>query len=64
MTFIIAIFQLHCKNEHRQVKWNKIKRDMCKSDSICPYLQGTALFEWFLKYIYIHIFLDNVYLKN
>ena len=31
MTFIIDIFQFHCKIEHKQVKCNKIKEDMCKS---------------------------------
>ena len=36
MTFRIDIFQFHCKNDHKQVKRNKIKRDMCKSDSIFP----------------------------
>ena len=28
MIFIIGIFQLHCKSEHKQVKWNKNKRGM------------------------------------
>ena len=34
MTFIIGTFQSHCKSEYNQVKWNKITRDMWKSDSI------------------------------
>ena len=41
MTFIIGIFQFHCK----QVKQNKIKQDMCKFDSILSHLQGTTLFK-------------------
>ena len=51
MTFIIAIFQFHCKSEHKRVKWNKTKGHMCKSDSIFPYLQRSTLFEWHLKFI-------------
>ena len=51
MTFIIGTFQFHCKSEHSQVKWNKITRDMCKSDSIFPYLQGSTLNKWLLKFI-------------
>ena len=43
MTFIIGIFQSHCKSEHSQVKWNKITRDMHKSVNIFPYLQCTYL---------------------
>ena len=34
MTFIIGIFQFHCKDEDKQVKCT------CKSDSILPYLQS------------------------
>ena len=45
MTFITSIFQFHCKSEHIQVKRNKIKRDMCKSDGILPYLQRGKLFK-------------------
>ena len=33
------------KNEHKQVKKNKIKRSMCKSDSIFPDLQSSTLFK-------------------
>ena len=28
MTFIIGTFQFYCKSEHKQVKCNKITRDM------------------------------------
>ena len=28
--FLIGIFEFHCKSEHKQVKSNKIKPDMCK----------------------------------
>ena len=45
MTFIIGTFQSHCKSEHNQVKRNKITSDMCKSDSIFLYLQGSTLFK-------------------
>ena len=38
MTFIIGIFPFHGKSETKQIKWNKIKRGMWKSDSISPYL--------------------------
>ena len=51
MTFIIGIFQFYYKSEHKQVKKNKIKQDMCKSDSIIPYLQVSTLFKWLLKLI-------------
>ena len=43
--FIIITFLFHCKSEHKQGKSNKIIRDMCKSDSIFPYLQITTLFK-------------------
>ena len=39
------------QSKHRQVKWNKIKHVMCKTDSIFPYLQISTLFKWFLKFI-------------
>ena len=45
MTFIIDIFQCHCKIYRKEVKWNKIKQDMCKSDSIFPNLQSITVFE-------------------
>ena len=45
MSFIIAIFQFHCISEHKQVKGNEIKGDMCKSDSTLPYLQRGTLFK-------------------
>ena len=51
MVFLIGTFQSHCKIEHNQVKWIKISWDMCKSGSIFPYLQGSTLFKWFLKFI-------------
>ena len=34
MAFIIGIFQFNCESEHKQVKWNDIKRNMYKSGSI------------------------------
>ena len=52
MTFIIGIFQFLWKGEHKQVKWNKIKRDICKSGGIFPYLQSSTLFNWLLKFIF------------
>ena len=51
ITFIIDIFQFHCKIEHNQVKWNKITWDLCKSDSIFFYLQSSKLLKWLLKFI-------------
>ena len=51
MTFIIGTFQSPCKSEHDQVRWNKITRDMCKCDSIFPYLQGSTLFKLVLNFI-------------
>ena len=56
---IICIFQFHCKNEHKQVKWNKIKWDMCKFDNIFLIYQGTYYLNDFWN-----LFLDKVYLKN
>ena len=50
MPFVNGNFQFHCKSEHKQVKWNKITPDMCKSDSIFPYLQSTALLNLFRNY--------------
>ena len=44
MTFVIAIFQFHCKSEHKQVKGNKIKREIFKSGFIFPYLQSITVF--------------------
>ena len=59
MTFITGTFQFHSKSGHKQLKWNKITRDMCKSDSIFPYLRSCALFNdiW-------NLFLDKVYQKD
>ena len=51
MILIISIFQFYCKNEHKQVKRNKIKADTCKSDSIFPYLQSSTLFKGLFKFI-------------
>ena len=51
MTFLINIFQLHCKSEHKQVKSNKIKQDMYKSDGIVCYLQSRTLFKGLFKFI-------------
>ena len=33
MTFIISIFEFKYKSEHKQVKRNKIKQNMCKADN-------------------------------
>ena len=46
-----GICQFHCKSGHKQVKWNEIKQDTCKSYSIFPYLQRGTLFKWLLKFI-------------
>ena len=51
MTFIIGIFQFHYKSEHKQVNWNGIKQDICKSDSTFPYLQRGTLFKRLLEFI-------------
>ena len=45
MAFVIGIFQFHRKKEHKQVKQNKIKQGMCKSDSTFSYLQSSTLFK-------------------
>ena len=45
MTFIIGTFQFHCKTERKQVKRNKIKSDMCKSDGVFPCLQISTPFK-------------------
>ena len=45
MTFIIGIFQFHCKIEQKQVKIKKIKWNMFKSDSFFPNLQIVRVFE-------------------
>ena len=42
---LIDMFLFHCKSEHKQVKGSKIKRDLCKSDGIFPYLERGSLFE-------------------
>ena len=51
MTFLIGIFHFHCRSEHKQVKWNKIKQDICKSDILFPNLQSIIVFEWLLRFI-------------
>ena len=51
MTFIIGIFPFLYKSEHKQLKWNKIKLDTCKSESIFTFLQISALFKWLLKFV-------------
>ena len=40
MTFITGIFQFYCKIEYKEVKLNKIKRKMCKSDRSFRKLQS------------------------
>ena len=45
MTFIFDILQFYCKSEYKQVKLNKTKRDMCKSEYMFPNLQSISLFE-------------------
>ena len=47
MTFMIGIFQFHCKSEHKKVKGNEIKGDMHKSDSAFTYLQRATIFKQF-----------------
>ena len=51
MAFVIGSFQFYSKSEHKQVKWNKITWEICKSDSIFPYLQSSTLFNLLLKFI-------------
>ena len=58
MTFIIGPLQFHCKSEHKQLKWNKIRQEMCKSASIFPYLQISTLFFKILKSITILKFIS------
>ena len=67
MIFIISIFQFHCKSEHKQVKWNKIKRDTCKFHSIFPYLQSSTLSKWLEIYLLIKLISkmnDDITTKN
>ena len=63
MTFIIAIFQLHCKGKHKQANLNKVQGDMCKSDGNLPHLQSSTLFRWHERNER-NLFLDKIYLKN
>ena len=51
--FYHDIFQFYCKCEHKQIKWNEIKQDMCKCDSIFPYLQRHTLFKWLMKFNFL-----------
>ena len=53
---IIFIFPEILKCFKDVYNWH-LKLDMCKSDSIFPYLQSNTLFNWL-------IFLDKIYLKN
>ena len=57
MTFIIHIFQFHGKSEHKQVKLNGIKRDMCKFDSIFVICEV-------VYYLNDFLFFDKAHLKN
>ena len=36
---------------------------MCKSDTLFPYLQSTALLEWLLKFRFIKFYYFTVYQK-
>ena len=51
MTFTVDIFHFNCKSKSKQIKWIKIKVDMCKSDRMFLYLQSSILFKWTLKFI-------------
>ena len=57
MTFIIGIFQFHCKSKCKQVKRNKITRGTCKSNIMSPCLQGRTQFK-------SNLYLDKIDLKN
>ena len=59
MTFLIGIFQFRCKNEHQQVKSNKIKQGIVKSDSFFLIYKAVQYLNGFKN-----LFLDKVYLKN
>ena len=59
MTFIIGTFLFNCKSEHKQIKWNKVTRHMCKSDSISPYYKVVHYLNDFWN-----LFTDKVYLKK
>ena len=51
ITFIVGTFQFHCQSKHKKVKRNKITREMCKFDSIFPYLQSSTLYKRLLNFI-------------
>ena len=59
MTFLIDIFKFHFKSEQEQVKSNKFRQDMWKSDSIFAIYQVVHYLNDFWN-----LFLDKVYLKN
>ena len=60
MNFLTGIFQFNCKNEPKQVKWNKIKRNMRNLDAyFLIYKYCNFLFQWLLN-----LFFDKVYDKN
>ena len=59
--FIIGIFQFHCKSEHKQVKWNKMKEDMFKTDSIFPCLQSSSYLNDFRIYFLIRFISEMNY---
>ena len=40
MNFIISNFQYQFKSDVKQAKSNKMKEDMCKYQSLFPYLQS------------------------
>ena len=44
MTFIIDIFQFHCKSEHKQVSEMKLKGASANL-TVLPYLQSIRLFK-------------------
>ena len=39
------------RKTRKQVKWNRIKQDTCKSDSIFLYFEIITLFQWLLEFI-------------
>ena len=63
MTFIIATFQSRCKIEHNQVKWNKITRELCKSDSIFFIYKVVHCLNDFFSMLNINTFTMDVILK-
>ena len=47
------------QSQHKQVKWNQMKRDICKSDITFPHLQISTLNDFWNFWN-----LDTVYVKN